>query len=134
MPNWLKQVPIWTGDDWTRGRNDYLRCWNDQGRLFKILDNAIHWKGVSTGQLLIQWTASYSRWIKLVVQKQWQWLASYSLDKILFQWTAPMILCTFCLWENETKNKKGPLCSATFQVIFHAVKFICWIITHLFSI
>jgi hypothetical protein len=19
------------GADWTRGRNDYLRCWNDQG-------------------------------------------------------------------------------------------------------
>jgi len=49
--------------------------------LFKILDKVIHWIKLSTGQLLIQWTAS--QWIKLVVQKQRQWLARYSLDKIL---------------------------------------------------
>jgi len=52
-----------------------------RARLFKILDKVIHWKSLSTGQLLIQWTAS--QWIKLVVQKQRQWLASYPLDKIL---------------------------------------------------
>jgi hypothetical protein len=38
-------------------------------------------KRLSIGQLLIQWTAS--QWIKLVVQKQRQWLANYLLDKIL---------------------------------------------------
>ena len=50
-------------------------------RLFKILDKVIHWIRLSTGQLLIQWTAS--QWIKLVVQKQRQGLARYPLDKIL---------------------------------------------------
>jgi len=52
-----------------------------RARLFKILDKVIHCKSLSTGQLLIQWTAS--QWIQLVVQKQRQWLASYPLDKIL---------------------------------------------------
>ena len=52
-----------------------------RARLFKILDKVIHWIKLSTGQLLIQWTAS--QWIKLVVQKQRQWLARYPLDKIL---------------------------------------------------
>jgi hypothetical protein len=36
---------------------------------------------VNFPQLLIQWTAS--QWLKLVDQKQRQWLDSYSLDKIL---------------------------------------------------
>ena len=40
-----------------------------------------YWIKLFTGQLLIQWTAS--QWIKLVVQKQRQWLARYPLDKIL---------------------------------------------------
>ena len=54
-----------------------------RARLFKVLDKVIHWKSFSTGQLLIQWTAS--QWITLVVQKQRQWLAiaSYPLDTIL---------------------------------------------------
>jgi hypothetical protein len=52
-----------------------------RARLFKILDKVIHWIKLSTGQLLIQWAAS--QWIKLVVQKQRQWLARYPLDKML---------------------------------------------------
>jgi hypothetical protein len=36
---------------------------------------------LSTEQLLIQWIAS--QWLKLVDQKQRQWLDSYSLDKML---------------------------------------------------
>jgi hypothetical protein len=40
-----------------------------------------YWIKLSTGQLLIQWTAS--QWIKLVVQKQRQGLAKYPKDKIL---------------------------------------------------
>ena len=52
-----------------------------RARLFKILDKVIHWMRMSTGQLIIQWTAS--RWIQLVVQKQRQWLATYPQDKML---------------------------------------------------
>ena len=42
------------------------------------------------------------------------------------QWSTPMILCTICIKAIQTKNKrKGLLNSATFQVIFHAIQFIC---------
>jgi hypothetical protein len=86
----------------------------------------IHWIRLSTGQLLIQWTAT--QWIKLVVQKQRQWLASYPLNKILSSGqSSSMILCTSCLKAIQTKNfKKGLLSSATLLVIFHSVQFICW--------
>ena len=84
-----------------------------------------------------------------------------STGQLVIQWTTPMILCTSCLRAIQTKNeKKGLLSSVTFQVIFHAVQFICcdlqmiydqsfcylcvgagnlclhflWLITHLFSI
>ena len=56
-----------------------------RARLFKILDKVVHW-------------------IKLVVQKQRQWLARYPLDKIV-QWTTPITLCTSCVKAGNPDQK-----------------------------
>ena len=93
-----------------------------RARLFKILDKVIHWIRLSTGQLLIQWTAR--QWIKLVVQKQRldiHWIKFCPVDNyhnsLHFQ----------CKSNPDQKlKKKGLLSSAIFQVIFQAVQFICY--------
>jgi hypothetical protein len=71
-----------------------------------------YWIRLSTVQLLIQWTAS--QWLKLVDQKQRQWL-----DNSHDFFALPL------LQQSRPKIKKGLLSSATFQVIFHTVQFIC---------
>jgi hypothetical protein len=50
-------------------------------RLFKILDKVIHWIRLSTGQLLIQWTAS--QWIQLDFHNGWlaiHWIKCCPVD------------------------------------------------------
>jgi hypothetical protein len=105
--------------------NNSFSSLSNWARLFKILDKVVHWIRLSTGQLLIQWTAS--QWLKLVDQKQRQWLDSYPLDNILSCGQLPWFFCTSSSKAIQAKNlKKGLLRSATFQVIFHTVQFICY--------
>jgi hypothetical protein len=112
--------------------NNSFSSLSNWARLFKILDKVIHWIRLSTGQLLIQWTAS--QWLKLVDQKQRQWLDSYPLDNILSCGQLPWFFCTSSSKAIQAKNlKKGLLRSATFQVIFHTVQFICYKKSELFN-
>ena len=73
-------------------------------RLFKILEKVIHWKSLSTGQLLIQWTAS--QWITLIVQKQRLWLTSYPLDNILSSVQLPWFFALTVYKQTRPKIKK----------------------------
>ena len=86
-----------------------------------------YWIKLSTGQLLIQWRAS--QWITLVVQKQRQWLARFPLDKILSMDNSHNSFHFLCKSRQSrpkiNKINKGLLSSATFQIIFQAVQFIC---------